>query len=267
MWMRMRGRHLVAALVCAAWAAPAAHAQVALPIGGPPSGTQPPQQQQQAAPAKAKTGSYARLSDEREITRWASPLQRTVVRTRPDSKAKKVTRLRYDTEDGYPEVYVALRSYTGPHGKVWLEVRLPMRPNGRKGWVPRSAFGRLRTVTTFLQISRRSLRATLYRDGEPIWSSRVGVGKRSTPTPAGNYWIREKIAPLRGGTIYGPLAFGTAAYSRLSDWPGGGVVGIHGTNEPHLIPGRPSHGCVRVRNGPIRKLGRLMPIGTPVRID
>jgi lipoprotein-anchoring transpeptidase ErfK/SrfK len=67
-------------------------------------------------------------------------------------------------------------------------------------------------------------------------------------------------------SLYGPLAFGTSAYSKLSDWPGGGVVGIHGTNEPGLIPGRPSHGCVRVRNDKITKLARLMPIGTPVRI-
>jgi lipoprotein-anchoring transpeptidase ErfK/SrfK len=33
-----------------------------------------------------------------------------------------------------------------------------------------------------------------------------------------------------------------------------------------LIPGRPSHGCVRVPNGPIRRLARLMPVGTPVEI-
>jgi hypothetical protein len=193
-------------------------------------------------------------------------MQRAVIRSRPSAKGKKVARLRYDTEDGYPEVYLALRSYTEVDGTVWIEVRVPMRPNGRKGWVPRSALGSLRTVNTFLLIDRRKLRATLYRGGERIWSSRVGVGKKRTPTPAGNYWIREKLGPLKPGTIYGPLAFGTAAYSRLSDWPGGGVVGIHGTNEPHLIPGRPSHGCVRVRNGPIKKLGRLMPVGTPVKI-
>ena len=64
----------------------------------------------------------------------------------------------------------------------------------------------------------------------------------------------------------GPLAFGTAAYSKLSEWPGGGVVGIHGTNEPGLIPGRPSHGCIRVRNRAVLRLGKLMPIGTPVLI-
>ncbi len=71
---------------------------------------------------------------------------------------------------------------------------------------------------------------------------------------------------LRGDPTYGPYAFGTAAYSVLSEWPGGGVIGIHGTNEPKLIPGRPSHGCVRVPNAAITRLWRLMPIGTPVLI-
>ncbi len=47
--------------------------------------------------------------------------------------------------------------------------------------------------------------------------------------------------------VYGPLAFGTSARSAvLTDWPGGGFIGIHGTNEPELLPGRVSHGCVRL---------------------
>jgi lipoprotein-anchoring transpeptidase ErfK/SrfK len=52
----------------------------------------------------------------------------------------------------------------------------------------------------------------------------------------------------------------------LSDWPRGGVVGIHGTNAPGLIPGRPSHGCVRLRNPAILRLAKLMPVGTTIRI-
>jgi lipoprotein-anchoring transpeptidase ErfK/SrfK len=62
------------------------------------------------------------------------------------------------------------------------------------------------------------------------------------------------------------LAFGSSDYSVLSDWPGGGIIGIHGTNEPLLIPGRPSHGCIRVRNRAVRRLWRLMPVGTPLVI-
>jgi lipoprotein-anchoring transpeptidase ErfK/SrfK len=67
--------------------------------------------------------------------------------------------------------------------------------------------------------------------------------------------------------VYGPWAFGTSDYSKISDWPKGGVVGVHGTNEPALVPGRPSHGCVRMHNSDIRRLANLMPIGTPVLIQ
>jgi lipoprotein-anchoring transpeptidase ErfK/SrfK len=46
----------------------------------------------------------------------------------------------------------------------------------------------------------------------------------------------------------------------------GGVVGIHGTNEPWLVPGRPSHGCIRMRNADITYLARRLPIGSPIVI-
>ena len=63
------------------------------------------------------------------------------------------------------------------------------------------------------------------------------------------------------------MRLGTSAFSpTLTDWPGGGIVGVHGTNEPGLIPGRISHGCVRVPNRNIKKLKRKMPVGTPIRI-
>ena len=46
------------------------------------------------------------------------------------------------------------------------------------------------------------LRATLYRSGRRIWRSPIGVGKPSTPTPAGRFWIRERIkVPNPGGTL------------------------------------------------------------------
>ncbi|MCA1683867.1 MAG: L,D-transpeptidase, partial [Actinobacteria bacterium] len=98
-----------------------------------------------------------------------------------------------------------------------------------------------------------TLRATLYRDGRRIWTSRIGIGARATPTPPGRFWIRSRLRGLAHSPAYGPYAFGTGAYSVLSDWPGGGVIGIHGTNQPQLIPGRPSHGCVRLPNAAITR--------------
>jgi hypothetical protein len=207
-----------------------------------------------------------RLSDERTLSRWAHPNDRAPVRRNPTGTSRTIVRLRFLTEDRRPEIYLALRRTIDDEGQEWVEIRVPRRPNGTTGWVRRESLGPFHRVMTRLVINRRTFRASLYKEGRRIWSARVGVGAPGTPTPAGRFYIREKLRSLEGGTIYGPLAFGTSAYSRLSDWPRGGVVGIHGTNQPQLIPGRPSHGCVRVRNRAILRLGRLMPLGTPVRI-
>jgi hypothetical protein len=207
-----------------------------------------------------------RLSDEATLSRYAyartaAPVRRTLAAASP-----RVGRLRFETEDGFPEPYLLLRSAVDERGREWVKVRLPQRPNGRTGWVARAELGNFHVVRTHLRINRSTLRAVLYRDGRPVWRSRIGVGKAGTPTPAGRFYVRERFRVSASGSLYGPYAFGTSAYSVLSDWPKGGIVGIHGTNQPGLIPGRPSHGCVRVPNRAILQLARLMPVGTPIHI-
>jgi lipoprotein-anchoring transpeptidase ErfK/SrfK len=92
------------------------------------------------------------------------------------------------------------------------------------------------------------------------------VGQPRWPTPRGRFYVRDELTKFAGPT-YGPLAFGTSARSAvLTDWPAGGFVGIHGTDHPELIPGRISHGCIRMRNADILRLARLMPVGTPLTI-
>jgi lipoprotein-anchoring transpeptidase ErfK/SrfK len=239
-------------------------ASIALLVLGPaaaPAGATP------VRPAGAQTPlGTERLSNERTLTRTAQPMSRAGIRRAPAADSRRVGRLRLFTEDGYPELYLALSSRRVAGGGLWVKVRIPARPNGQKGWVPRRALGVLHLVRTALVIDRRRSRATLRRNGKPVWHARIGHGAPGTPTPKGRFYIREKLRNIGGSPIYGPWAFGTSAYSSLSDWPGGGVIGIHGTNQPALIPGRPSHGCVRIRNAAIVRLARLMPIGTPVRI-
>lgn len=206
-----------------------------------------------------------KLSDEELVTRWGHAQETAPIRLYPQAGSRMIARLRFFTEDQLPEVYPVLAARQDAQGRKWLQIRVPRRPNGRTGWViDEMLSSSLYIVRTRLVVDRRGLRATLFKNGKKIWSSRVGIGKSATPTPRGQFWIRERLKGL-GGT-YGPWAFGTSAYSSLSDWPGGGVVGIHGTNQPGLIPGRPSHGCIRVPNPKIRQLARLMPIGTPVSI-
>ena len=207
-----------------------------------------------------------RLSNERTVTRWANPVRKAPIRAHPSVRSRRVGRLHALTEDGMPEVYLALRSHRARSHRVWIRVRIPGRPNGRKGWVPRDALGHLHAVTTALRIEKGRSRATLRRKGRIVWRSPIGHGAPGTATPSGRFYIRERLDNRGGKPVYGPLAFGTSAYSALSEWPGGGVIGIHGTDQPWLIPGRPSHGCIRVPNPAIRRLARLMPIGTPIRI-
>ena len=230
-----------------------------------PQPSQPPP----AAPKKAKKKpkTRIRLSNERTRSRWAYVLDGTIARARPSRKSRRVKRLRTYTSDNTPELVLVLEERLRPDRSRWVRVRLPMRPNNTTAWVPRKRLGRYHVVTTALKIDRRRFRATLYKRGRRVWTSRIGVGERHWPTPRGRFYVRNRLIPRDSNGIYGVFAFGTSAYSRvLTDWPGGGVIGIHGTNEPGLIPGRISHGCVRVRNGNIRRLRRLMPLGTPIKI-
>ena len=216
-------------------------------------------------PSASPPGSQ-RLSDERMVTRWALPQRRATVFSRPTGRARKITHLRMLTEDGFPELYLVLSRWVDPRGAAWFRIRLPMRPNGQKGWVPEDALGALNVVHTMIDIDKRRLRLTLFDHGRPVFGARVGIGKPATPTPAGHFWIREKFR-VHCVPLYGTRAIGTSAYApSLSEWPGGGVVGLHGTNQPQLIPGRPSHGCIRLKNRDIARLYRLAPRGTPVHI-
>jgi L,D-transpeptidase-like protein len=206
------------------------------------------------------------LSNETTATRWAHAALGAKVYAQPSAAAPRVGRLRLLTEDGFPEVYLLLASERQADGVTWVRLRLPQRPNGVTGWVRRDRLGPFHLVRTRLVVSSKALRVTLFQRGRRRFSARVGMGAPGTPTPTGSFWIREKFR-VRGVPLYGTRAMGTAAYSNaLTDWPGGGVIGIHGTSQPGLIPGRPSHGCIRVRNRAIERLYRLTPIGTPLLI-
>jgi hypothetical protein len=219
-----------------------------------------------AAGPSANPPGMKRLSDERTFSRWAYPNNHARVRSRPTGHARTVATLHWLTEDNLPEIYLVLASWRDSHKNAWVKIRVPKRPNGVTGWVPRRALRQYTTVNTFLDLNRSSLLLTLYRAGRKVMSAHVGIGSGANPTPRGDFYIREKFR-VSGAPVYGPFALGTSAYApHLTDWPGGGVVGLHGTNEPGLIPGRPSHGCIRLRNEKITRLYRLVPRGTPIHI-
>ena len=201
-----------------------------------------------------------------KIAHWAVVMRPAVVRAKPGLASRVITKLPTGTTDGTQnDVLVLSRIDISPH-QSWYRVRLPILPNNTTGYVQKRDLSPLFTVNTHLYINLGSLTATLKRSGKTVFRTRVGVGKSYWPTPRGEFYIRDKMTSF-ANPVYGPIAFGTSARSAvLTDWPGGGYVGIHGTNQPQLIPGRISHGCIRLRNAAIVALSRLMHVGTPVSI-
>jgi hypothetical protein len=197
---------------------------------------------------------------------WSTVRHPASARVAPSSHARVVTRLGTHTPEGTDNTVLVLGRMRDAAGGSWVHVRLAMLPNGTTGWLPRHAIGGYHRVHSRLVVDLDRLRATLWRDGRVVLDAPVGVGRARWPTPRGRFYIRNRLARYRSD-FYGPLAFGTSARSAvLTDWPGGGFVGIHGTDRPNLIPGRISHGCIRMRNPDILRLGRLMSIGTPLEI-
>jgi lipoprotein-anchoring transpeptidase ErfK/SrfK len=205
-----------------------------------------------------------RLSDLNGVSHWAQVLRAVPVYRRPGGPP--FSRLLPSTPEHTDAIVLALRQRRDAAGQVWTQVRLPILPNNSTGWVDRNALGSYHTVDTHLVVNRETFTLTLWRSGKVVFRAPVGVGHSYWPTPAGQYFIREKLTRY-ANAFYGPLAFGTSARSAvLTDWPGGGYIGIHGTDEPQLIPGAISHGCIRLRNSDILRLNRLLPIGTPLTV-
>jgi lipoprotein-anchoring transpeptidase ErfK/SrfK len=197
--------------------------------------------------------------------RFAAVLHEVEARSGPTATSPAVAALTPETPEGTTNIVLVLGEATRA-SRQWVHVRLPVLPNKQTAWVPRGFVGGYGFVHTRLVVDREHFTATLLYDGRVVFRSPVGVGKPESPTPDGNFYIRDKLSGF-GDPFYGPVAYGTSARSPvLTDWPGGGFVGIHGTNEPELIPGRISHGCIRMRNSDILRLSRLMPVGTPLTI-
>jgi hypothetical protein len=254
---------------------PIAAASLALYLGASPAAQASPTTRsaraaQSGAPAESAdpaAESITPLSNESALTTWAHPEVRGEIRAEPDPRARAVAPIHLYTEDGFPEVYLLLSSFTDVAGRGWVRVRIPGRPNGRTGWMLGELLGALHRTHWRIVVNRERRRMSVYYDGRLRRVFPVGVGKPSTPTPPGHFWLRERFTLSGPDNLYGPYALGTSDYSTISEWPGGGVVGIHGDfGEPSKIPGDPSHGCIRMRDADIGWLGPRVSLGTPVDI-
>lgn len=171
------------------------------------------------------------------------------------------------SEDGVPAVFLIKGTAAANPADTWLEVSLPVRPNGTRGWIRASSVAitehRFRIV-----VELDAHRLTLFNDGQVAESFPIGVGTSDTPTPGGEFYIKELLQPPDPGGPYGTYAYGLSGYSDvLQSFNGGsGVVGIHGTNDDSTVGRDVSHGCIRLHNSDIEKLVGILPLGVPVEI-
>jgi lipoprotein-anchoring transpeptidase ErfK/SrfK len=180
----------------------------------------------------------------------------------PNSGVIKV--MHYFRPDYRVQEILAVAEQTGSDGEPWYKISLPMRPNNTYGWIPAKSVKLAPTKSQIvISVHRRTI--DVYVRGKHRWHGKVAVGAPGRETPLGHYYVAARFVPYHDPFL-GVFALETSAYSKLTEWPGGGVVGIHGTNLPQLLGQAVSHGCVRVSNLTASHLKTLVPLGTPILI-
>lgn len=190
------------------------------------------------------------------------------VLAKPRAGAARVAVLKQFRSDFRPRFVLALDALRAKNGKAtWYRISVPGRPNGRSGWVRAGAL-ELHPVKKRLIIYRGARKFEFWQGSRLIRTGKVAVGAPGAETPLGLFYVTDKFNPAIDPewAILGAYAFETSAYSKLTDWPGGGIVGVHGTPWPELLGQAVSHGCIRLDNDDILFLRNRVPLGTPVKI-
>jgi lipoprotein-anchoring transpeptidase ErfK/SrfK len=149
----------------------------------------------------------------------------------------------------------------------WVRVLLPERPNGSSGWI-RQTDVKLTPDPYRIQVNLGDHKIRMYERTEVRYEGDVAIGKPSTPTPTGRYYIRVLIQAINPNEVYGPFAYGLSAHSEvLTEFNGGDAeTGVHGNNDKSVLGKSVTAGCIRMDNDEITKLSKILPLGTPVEI-
>jgi lipoprotein-anchoring transpeptidase ErfK/SrfK len=187
------------------------------------------------------------------------------VRAKPTESSRRLRVLNQFRPNYQPQYVLALSKLVDRKtGKTtWYRISTPGRPNGQAGWV-RAASVHIRPVTKRLIVDRGLRRFQFWDGNRLVRTGKIAVGAPGAETPTGLFYVQSKFVP--NAPILGAYAFETSAYSKLSDWPGGGVVGVHGTPWPELLGQAVSHGCIRLHNDDVQYLRTRVPLGMPIRI-
>jgi lipoprotein-anchoring transpeptidase ErfK/SrfK len=172
--------------------------------------------------------------------------------------------------NGGPVGLLVLGSKADAAGRLWVQVRLPIRPNGASGWVLADLV-QLTSTPYRIEVSTGRRIVRLLRQGRVVRSFRAVVGRPGLPTPRGLFSIGERVPQPNPTGFLGPWALHLTAFSPVLENFGGGpgTIGLHGRGGASLtdpLGSARSHGCVRIDNAAIRLLARVAREGTPVSI-
>jgi lipoprotein-anchoring transpeptidase ErfK/SrfK len=144
---------------------------------------------------------------------------------------------------------------------------LPGRPNGSSGWIAQQ--GTRQAATDWrIRVDVGGRRVRVYRHGRIVKDFAAVVGKPSTPTPTGSFFVEETVQ-MRSGEPGGPYALALSARSdALQEFEGGpGQIAIHGRDNLGGVLGQAeSHGCMRLGTSSIDWLAARIGPGVPVSI-
>ena len=150
----------------------------------------------------------------------------------------------------------------------WVEVLLPVRPNGSTGWLHTSDVT-LSQNPFHIVVSLGAHTITVTNATSVVYTGTVAVGAPDTPTPTGNYYLYVLLQAPDPTTAYGPYAYGLSSHSDALDTFAGSdaEIGIHGNNDASALGQNVSHGCIRMDNDAITALSKQLPLGTPVDVN
>jgi len=168
-----------------------------------------------------------------------------------------------------PPVSIPLVLLVAERQGDWLQVYLPIRPNGSTGWL-RADEVDITTHPWRIEAALDEFRLRVFRNDAVVFETDIGVARENAPTPGGLYYTTELLKPPDPDTVYGTYAYGLSGFSEtFEEFNGGpGQLGVHGTNEPELIGQAVSAGCIRLRNEDIDYLVEelKLPLGVPVEV-
>jgi hypothetical protein len=154
-------------------------------------------------------------------------------------------------------------------GFGWVQVRMPERPNGSTAWLKASDVD-MSSTPYHMVVKRGRTHTYVFKDGQPLFDYAIGMGKASTPTPLGSFFVAVVEHDVGGG--YGPIVLDLNAHSEaIQSWEGAGdaIIAFHGpfgaSAKIAAGGGYVSNGCMRMLPADQLKLAEI-PVGTPVDI-